>query len=108
MKIETAAETALRRCDPEQERGSERISCWPCETVRAKDKVEVKDEAWRKGSVEERLKHRIGQRITDISTPIRRKQVEISQPLDVIEVPDGRMNVVGELFERKICPSPRW
>src|SRR5258705_4534736 len=35
------------------------------ETVKAKGKVEIKDEAWRNGSVEERLKHALINGITD-------------------------------------------
>lgn len=70
------------------------------ETVKAKGKVEVKDEAWRNASVEERLKHSLINGITDhieIDTEEARKKYP--KPLDVIEGPlmDG-MNVVGDLF----------
>jgi 5-methyltetrahydrofolate--homocysteine methyltransferase len=70
------------------------------ETVKAKGKVEVKDEAWRNTSVEERLKHSLVNGITDyidIDTEEARKKYP--RPLDVIEGPlmDG-MNVVGDLF----------
>jgi len=70
------------------------------ETVKAKGKVEVKDEAWRNASVEERLKHSLVNGITDyidIDTEEARKKYP--RPLDVIEGPlmDG-MNVVGDLF----------
>ena len=70
------------------------------ETVKSKGKVEVKDEAWRNESVEERLKHSLVNGITeyiDIDTEEARQKYP--KPLDVIEGPlmDG-MNVVGDLF----------
>src|SRR6187399_896483 len=70
------------------------------ETVKAKGKVEVKDEAWRNASVEERLKHSLINGITDhieIDTEEARKKYP--KPLDVIEGPlMNGMNVVGDLF----------
>src|SRR4026208_168403 len=70
------------------------------ETVKAKGKVEVKDEAWREGSVEERLKHALVNGITDyidIDTEEARKKYP--RPLEVIEGPlMAGMNVVGDLF----------
>jgi len=70
------------------------------ETVKAKGKVEVKDEAWRNSSVEERLKHALVNGITDyidIDTEEARKKYP--KPLDVIEGPlMNGMNVVGDLF----------
>ena len=70
------------------------------ETVKAKGKVEVKDEAWRSGAVEERLKHALVNGITDfIDADTEEARSKYSKPLDVIEGPlmDG-MNVVGDLF----------
>lgn len=70
------------------------------ETVKAKDKTEVKDEAWRKGSVEERLKHALVNGITEyIDGDTEEARLKYPKPLDVIEGPlmDG-MNVVGDLF----------
>ena len=70
------------------------------ETVRAKGKVEVKDEAWRNTSVEERLKHALVNGITDyIDSDTEEARFKYPKPLDVIEGPlmDG-MNVVGDLF----------
>jgi 5-methyltetrahydrofolate--homocysteine methyltransferase len=70
------------------------------ETVKAKDKTEVKDEAWRKGSVEERLKHALVNGITEyIEGDTEEARQKYPKPLDVIEGPlmDG-MNVVGDLF----------
>src|SRR5574339_598038 len=70
------------------------------ETVKAKGKVEVKNEAWRNTPVEERLKHALVNGITDyIDIDTEEARVKYPKPLDVIEGPlmDG-MNVVGDLF----------
>ena len=70
------------------------------ETVKAKGKVEVKDEAWRNSNVEERLKHSLVNGITDyIDADTEEARLKYPKPLDVIEGPlmDG-MNVVGDLF----------
>jgi 5-methyltetrahydrofolate--homocysteine methyltransferase len=70
------------------------------ETVKAKGKVEVKDEAWRKTSVEERLKHSLVNGITDyIDVDTEEARVKYPKPLDVIEGPlMAGMDVVGDLF----------
>jgi 5-methyltetrahydrofolate--homocysteine methyltransferase len=70
------------------------------ETVKAKGKVEVKDEAWRNAGVEERLKHALINGITDyIDIDTEEARQKYPTPLEVIEGPlmDG-MNVVGDLF----------
>jgi 5-methyltetrahydrofolate--homocysteine methyltransferase len=70
------------------------------ETVKAKDKAEKKDDAWRGTSVEERLKHALVNGITDfIDADTEEARQKYPRPLDVIEGPlmDG-MNVVGDLF----------
>jgi 5-methyltetrahydrofolate--homocysteine methyltransferase len=70
------------------------------ETVKAKGKVEVKNEAWRNATVEERLKHSLVNGITDyIEADTEEARQKYPKPLDVIEGPlmDG-MNVVGDLF----------
>ncbi|HEY1033327.1 MAG TPA: methionine synthase [Flavipsychrobacter sp.] len=70
------------------------------ETVKAKDKVEKKDDAWRSLSVEERLSHALVNGITDyIDADTEEARLKYSRPLEVIEGPlmDG-MNVVGDLF----------
>src|SRR5678815_4303276 len=70
------------------------------ETVKAKGKVEVKDEAWRNASVEDRLKHALVNGITDyIDADTEEARLKYNKPLEVIEGPlmDG-MNVVGDLF----------
>ena len=70
------------------------------ETVKAKGKVEVKDEAWRNNSVEERLKHALVNGITEyIDADTEEARVKYPRPLDVIEGPlMAGMNVVGDLF----------
>lgn len=70
------------------------------ETVKAKGKEEVKDEAWRAGTVEERLTHALVNGIADyIDQDTEEARQKYPNPLSVIEGPlmDG-MNVVGDLF----------
>src|SRR5678816_462501 len=55
------------------------------ETVKAKGKAEVKDEAWRNASVEERLKHSLINGITDyIDIDTEEARQKYPKPLDVI------------------------
>jgi 5-methyltetrahydrofolate--homocysteine methyltransferase len=70
------------------------------ETVKAKGKVEVKDEAWRNATVEERLKHSLVNGITDyIEIDTEEARQKYPKPLDVIEGPlMAGMDVVGDLF----------
>jgi len=70
------------------------------ETVKAKDKAEVKDEVWRQGSVEERLKHALVNGITEyIDADTEEARQKYPKPLEVIEGPlMAGMNVVGDLF----------
>ena len=70
------------------------------EQVKGKGKTQVKDDTWRKNSVEERLKHALLKGITefiDVDTEEARQKYD--RPLHVIEGPlmDG-MSVVGDLF----------
>jgi 5-methyltetrahydrofolate--homocysteine methyltransferase len=70
------------------------------EKVKAKGKVEVKDEKWRNDPVEKRLSHSLVNGITDyIDADTEEARQKYPKPLDVIEGPlmDG-MNVVGDLF----------
>lgn len=70
------------------------------ETIKAKGKVIIKDESWRKESVESRLSHSLVNGITDyIDADTEEARQKYPKPLDVIEGPlmDG-MNVVGDLF----------
>ena len=70
------------------------------ETVKAKGKVEKKDDVWRSTSVEERLKHSLVNGITDyIEADTEEARLKYPKPLDVIEGPlMAGMNVVGDLF----------
>ncbi|MBI1996729.1 MAG: methionine synthase [Deltaproteobacteria bacterium] len=70
------------------------------QTVKEKGKVEVKDDAWRAGPVEERLSHALVKGITDfIDQDVEEARSRYGKPLAVIEGPlmDG-MNIVGDLF----------
>ncbi|KAA5537445.1 methionine synthase [Taibaiella lutea] len=70
------------------------------ETVKAKGKETVKDETWRKTTVEERLKHALVNGITDyIDEDTEEARQKYPKPLHVIEGPlMAGMNVVGDLF----------
>ncbi len=70
------------------------------DTVKQKGKAVVQDDAWRKGTVEERLSHALVKGITDyIEQDAEEARQKYPKPLAVIEGPlmDG-MNVVGDLF----------
>ena len=70
------------------------------ETVRAKGKEIIKDESWRKESVEKRMSHALINGITEyIDADTEEARLQYATPLEVIEGPlmDG-MNVVGDLF----------
>ena len=70
------------------------------EKVKAKGKEIIKDESWRKESVESRLSHSLVNGITDyIDADTEEARQKYPKPLEVIEGPlmDG-MNVVGDLF----------
>ena len=70
------------------------------ETVKQKDKAEVKKDEWRNGTVQERLKHSLVKGIVDyIDEDTEEARKQYPKPLEVIEGPlmDG-MNVVGDLF----------
>jgi 5-methyltetrahydrofolate--homocysteine methyltransferase len=62
--------------------------------------VEVEEEAWRKGTVEERLSHALVKGIVDfIETDTEEARQKYGRPLSVIEGPlMAGMNVVGDLF----------
>ncbi|MEN9685824.1 MAG: methionine synthase [Bacteroidota bacterium] len=70
------------------------------ETVKAKGKVEVRDEAWRNDTVEKRLSHSLVNGITEyIDLDTEEARQKYATPLEVIEGPlmDG-MGIVGDLF----------
>ena len=70
------------------------------ETVKAGGKAVAKDEAWRKGTVENRLLHALLKGITDhIDTDTEEARKKYGRPLEVIEGPlMGGMRHVGDLF----------
>jgi len=70
------------------------------ETVKQKGKVVVKDDAWRKGTVQERLSHALVKGIVEfIDEDVEEARQQYDRPLKVIEGPlMAGMNVVGELF----------
>jgi 5-methyltetrahydrofolate--homocysteine methyltransferase len=70
------------------------------ESVKQRGKVEVEEEEWRQGPVEERLKHALVKGIVDyVEADTEEARLKYGKPLQVIEGPlmDG-MNVVGDLF----------
>ncbi len=70
------------------------------ETVKQGGKAIVKDEAWRKGTIQERLSHALVKGIVEyIDGDVEEARQQYDKPLHVIEGPlmDG-MNVVGDLF----------
>ena len=70
------------------------------ETVKAGGKTAVKDEAWRRGTVDERLLHALLKGITDhIDEDTEEARQKYGRPLEVIEGPlMGGMRHVGDLF----------
>ncbi|WP_293302908.1 methionine synthase [Pedobacter sp. UBA4863] len=70
------------------------------ETVKNKGKAVVKDEAWRQGTVEERLSHALVKGIIEfLDDDVEEARQKYERPIQVIEGPlmDG-MNIVGDLF----------
>ncbi|MEW6247134.1 MAG: methionine synthase [Nitrospirota bacterium] len=70
------------------------------ETVKQKGKAAVKDDEWRRGTVEERLSHALVKGVADyIEADVEEARRKYAKPLDVIEGPlMAGMNVVGDLF----------
>ncbi len=70
------------------------------ETIKEKGKTAVKDEAWRQGTVEERLSHALVKGIVDhIEADTEEARKKYGKPLPVIEGPlMAGMNIVGDLF----------
>ncbi len=70
------------------------------DTVKSGGRTVVKNEAWRQGTVEERLSHALVRGIVDyIDEDVEQARRSYDRPIEVIEGPlmDG-MNIVGELF----------
>ena len=70
------------------------------ETVKAKEKGQVEEDSWRKGTLEERLTHALVKGVTDyIEEDTEEARQKYGKPLAVIEGPlMNAMNVVGDLF----------
>jgi 5-methyltetrahydrofolate--homocysteine methyltransferase len=70
------------------------------DSVQAREKTEVRDDAWRSGTVEERLSHALVKGIADfVEADTEEARLKYSRPLEVIEGPlMAGMNVVGDLF----------
>jgi len=70
------------------------------ETVKQGGKASIKDDAWRQGTVEERLSHSLVKGILDyIDEDVEEARQNYETPLQVIEGPlMAGMNVVGTLF----------
>jgi len=70
------------------------------DSVKQKGKTEVVADAWRQGTVEERLSHALVKGVVDfIDTDIEEARQKYGRPLLVIEGPlMAGMNVVGDLF----------
>jgi 5-methyltetrahydrofolate--homocysteine methyltransferase len=68
--------------------------------VKAKGKVQVVDEAWRSGTVQERLSHALVKGIVDfIEADTEEARQQYAKPLEVIEGPlMAGMSIVGDLF----------
>src|ERR1051326_8821267 len=98
-KLRELCEDVILNRNNENNEATEKLIAF-AERVKAKGKAEIKDEAWRNTSIEERLKHALINGITDyIDIDTEEARQKYPKPLDVIEGPlmDG-MNVVGDLF----------
>jgi len=82
-----------------REDATERLLAF-AETVKKKDKTEVVDEEWRKGTVEDRLAHALVKGIVEfIDADTEEARQKYPKPLHVIEGPlMAGMNIVGDLF----------
>jgi len=70
------------------------------DTIKSKGKEIVRDEEWRKGTVEERLSHSLVKGIVEyLDDDVEEARQAYARPIQVIEGPlmDG-MNIVGDLF----------
>ena len=70
------------------------------ESVKQRGKTEVQEDAWRQGSVEERLKHALVKGTADyIESDTEEARQKLGRPLNVIEGPlMAGMSAVGDLF----------
>ncbi|HUI43650.1 MAG TPA: methionine synthase [Terriglobia bacterium] len=79
--------------------GTERLLAF-ADSVKRKGKVEAEEEAWRQGTVEERLAHALVKGIVDyIEADTEEARQKFARPLQVIEGPlMNGMSIVGDLF----------
>jgi 5-methyltetrahydrofolate--homocysteine methyltransferase len=98
-KLRDLCEDVLLNRNNDNNEATEQLIAF-ADTVKAKGKVEVKNEEWRKATVEERLKHALINGITDyIDADTEEARQQFARPLEVIEGPlMAGMNVVGDLF----------
>ena len=98
-KLRDLCEDVLLNRNNDNNEATEQLIAF-AETVKAKGKVEVKNEEWRNNTVEERLKHSLINGITDyIDADTEEARQQYPTPLEVIEGPlMAGMNVVGDLF----------
>lgn len=70
------------------------------DTIKTKGRVIIKDEEWRKGSVQDRLSHSLVKGIIDyLDQDVEEARQHYAKPLEVIEGPlMAGMNIVGDLF----------
>lgn len=70
------------------------------ESLKAQQKAEVREDSWRRGSVEDRLGHALIKGITDyVEADVEEARLKYSRPLEVIEGPlMAGMKQVGDLF----------
>lgn len=93
--LELVEDVLLNRRDDATERLVEYA-----DTIKSKGKEVVRDEEWRKGTVQERLSHALVKGIIEyLDDDVEEARQAYSKPLEVIEGPlmDG-MNIVGDLF----------
>jgi 5-methyltetrahydrofolate--homocysteine methyltransferase len=98
-QLKTLCEDVILNRNNNNNEATEKLIAF-AETVKAKGKVEVKDEVWRNEPVEKRLAHALINGITEyIEADTEEARQKYPRPLDVIEGPlmDG-MNIVGDLF----------
>jgi 5-methyltetrahydrofolate--homocysteine methyltransferase len=98
-ELRQLSEDVILNRNNEQNQATEKLIQF-AETVKAKGKVQEKDESWRLGTVQERLRHALVNGITEyIEADTEEARQQYPRPLDVIEGPlmDG-MNTVGDLF----------
>lgn len=98
-ELKNLCEQVILNRNNDQNQATERL-IELAETVKAKGKTQVKDDAWRHEPVEKRLAHALVHGITDyIDSDTEEARQQFARPLDVIEGPlmDG-MNIVGDLF----------